>query len=87
MATSVHRHMRKKTGKALPVGTSSGSPCAQTLQTVPWSPEDSPHNLRITGEWNKTSVPAADKPQLGHRSAGNEVPVLTGKQGVGMDNK
>ena len=24
---------------------------------VPWSPEDSPHDLRFTGEWNTTSVP------------------------------
>ena len=24
---------------------------------VPWSPENSPPNLRITGEWNTTLVP------------------------------
>ena len=37
-------------------GTSFGSPWARTWWKVPWSPEDS-HDLRITGEWNTTSVP------------------------------
>jgi hypothetical protein len=41
----------------LAVGVSSGSPWVRTLPTVPRSPEDSPHELRITGEWNITLVP------------------------------
>jgi hypothetical protein len=64
----------------LPVGASSGSPWAQTWQKVPQSPEDSPHELRITGEWNTTPVPiqaclawassreADNWPDQGHRS-------------------
>jgi hypothetical protein len=43
--------------KSLLVGASSGSSWAQTLQTIPQSAEDSPHNLGITGEGNTTSVP------------------------------
>jgi hypothetical protein len=43
--------------KSLPVSASFGSPWAQTQRMVPQSPEDSPHYLRITGEWNTTSVP------------------------------
>jgi hypothetical protein len=39
------------------ISTSSGSTWALTLQMVPWSPEDSPRDLRITGEWNRTSLP------------------------------
>jgi hypothetical protein len=34
--------------KSLPVDTSTGSPWAQNQQTPPQSPEDSPHDLRIT---------------------------------------
>ena len=45
-----------KVNVALPVGASSRSPWALTQWMVPWSPEDSPHDLRITGEWNTTSV-------------------------------
>jgi hypothetical protein len=43
--------------KSLPVGSSTGSPRAQNRQTPPQSPEDSPHNLRHTDEWNIPSVP------------------------------
>ena len=45
--------------KSLPVSTStgSGSPWARNRQIPPQSPEDSPLDLRITGEWNTTSVP------------------------------
>lgn len=38
------------------LAASSRTPWMQTQWVVPWSPEDSPHDLRITGEWN-TSVP------------------------------
>jgi hypothetical protein len=43
--------------KSLPVSSSTGSPWAQSWQTPPRSPEDSPWDLRTSGEWNTTSVP------------------------------
>jgi hypothetical protein len=42
--------------KSLPVGTSTGSPWAQSQWTPPRSLEDSPRDLRTTGEWKTTSV-------------------------------
>jgi hypothetical protein len=42
---------------ALLVSASSSSPWAWTQLMIPRSPEDSPSDLRITGEWNTTSVP------------------------------
>jgi hypothetical protein len=41
----------------LPVGTSTGSPRAQSWWTPPLSLEDSPRDLMITGERNTTLVP------------------------------
>jgi hypothetical protein len=52
----LHLHIRKYT-KALPVCASSGLTWAQTWQTILRSPEDSPRDVRITGEWNTTSIP------------------------------
>jgi hypothetical protein len=43
--------------KDLPGYTSSRSPWMLTQQTDPQSPEDSPRDFRITGEWNTTSIP------------------------------
>jgi hypothetical protein len=42
---------------SLLVGTSTGSPRVRNGRIPPQSPEDSPCDLRITGEWNTTSVP------------------------------
>ena len=42
---------------SLPVGTSTGSPWARSRQAPPRSPEESPWDLRTSGEWNTTSVP------------------------------
>ena len=41
---------------ALLVCTSTGAPWAWSLQTPPRSPEDSPRDLRTSGEWNTTSA-------------------------------
>ena len=46
-----------KKGGALLVGTSTGSPWAQSWWTPTRSLEDSPCDLRTSGEWNTTSVP------------------------------
>jgi hypothetical protein len=43
--------------KSLPVGASTGSPWAQSQWTPPRYLEVSPHDLRISGEWNTTFVP------------------------------
>jgi hypothetical protein len=72
-------HIRKQP-HALPVRSSTGSPCVQSWWTAPQSLEDSPCDLRITGEWNTTSVPiqscgtwdslkeAENRPDQGHKS-------------------
>jgi hypothetical protein len=39
------------------VSTSTGSPCTWSRQKSPSSLEDSPWDLRTSGEWNTTSVP------------------------------
>ena len=40
---------------SLPVGASTGSPWAWSHHTSPRSPEESPSNLRTSGEWNTSS--------------------------------
>ena len=48
---------RQDKTKSLQVSASTGSPWAHSQWTPPRSLEDSPHDIRTSGEWNTTSVP------------------------------
>jgi hypothetical protein len=50
-------YLESKPNTSFPVSSSSRSPWARTQQTVLLSPEDSPRDLRITGEWKTTLIP------------------------------
>jgi hypothetical protein len=43
-------------GLSLLVGASNNTPWARSLRTAPRAPEDSPRDLRTSGEWNTISA-------------------------------
>jgi hypothetical protein len=48
--------MADQGNKSFLVSTSTGAPWSQSLRTHPRSPQDSPRDLRTSGEWNTTSA-------------------------------
>jgi hypothetical protein len=72
--------------KSLPVCASTRAPWPQSLQTIPRSPQDSPWDLRTSGEWNTTSArrqvqtPDIWAPSLQEESLPAESTLTTGTQ-------